>query len=392
MPNDERRGSDVEVAGYRARVAAGAVDDVGPVCATVAQAHTYAVITDEHVAPHWLRRVLESLERAAPDSVAMTHVIAAGEAQKTRETWAQLTDWMLSAGCGRDTVVVALGGGVVGDLAGFVAATYMRGVPVVQVPTSLLAMVDAAIGGKTGVDTAAGKNLVGAFHQPAAVLIDPATLHTLAPAHVRAGMAEVLKHGAIADAAYFDSAAQLAARAHRALQAADPFPWDSAEVTALIARSVAIKADVVRRDEREAGLRQILNAGHTVAHALEVVTEYRGLHGDAVAVGLVAEARIAERAGLARSGTSDRLASALGAAGLPTTLPVGVGADVLMAAMRTDKKARGGRVAFALLSEVGKPAGSDAEGWTTVLDGDLVRAVLEEHAAAEEPTIGTMRD
>ena len=133
---------------------------------------------------------------------------------------------MLSAGCGRNTVVVALGGGVVGDLAGFVAATYMRGVPVVQVPTSLLAMVDAAIGGKTGVDTAAGKNLVGAFHQPAAVLIDPATLHTLAPAHVRAGMAEVLKHGAIADAAYFDSAAQLAARAHRALQAADPFAWD----------------------------------------------------------------------------------------------------------------------------------------------------------------------
>jgi 3-dehydroquinate synthase len=380
------------VAGYRARIAAGALDDVGPVCATVARAYTYAVITDEHVAPHWLRRVLESLERAAPDSVAVTHVIAAGEAQKTRETWTALTDWMLSAGCGRDTTVVALGGGVVGDLAGFVAATYMRGVPVVQVPTSLLAMVDAAIGGKTGVDTPAGKNLVGAFHQPAAVLIDPATLHTLAPAHVRAGMAEVLKHGAIADAAYFDDAAELAGRVHRALQAADPFPWDSAEVTALIARSVDIKADVVRRDEREAGRRQILNAGHTVAHALELVTEYRGLHGEAVAVGLVAEARIAERAGMARSGTAARLASALGAAGLPTALPDGVGADALMAAMRTDKKARGGRVAFALLSDVGQAAGSDAAGWTTFIDGDLVRAVLDEQSQSERTTAGTPAD
>jgi 3-dehydroquinate synthase len=389
LPNDQRRSADVEVVGYRATVAAGAIDDVGPVCTTVARAHTYAVITDEHVAPHWLRRVLESLERAAPDSVAVTHAIVAGEAQKTRETWMLLTDWMLSAGCGRDTTVVALGGGVVGDLAGFVAATYMRGVPVVQVPTSLLAMVDAAIGGKTGVDTVAGKNLVGAFHHPAAVLIDPCTLNTLAPAHVRAGMAEVLKHGAIADAAYFDDAAELAARAHRALQAADPFPWDTAEVSTLIARSVDIKADVVRRDEREAGHRQILNAGHTVAHAIELVTEYRGLHGEAVAVGLVAEARIAERAGIARSGTAARLASALGAGGLPTALPFGIGAEALVAAMRTDKKARGGRVAFALLSEVGKAAGSDGAGWTTFIDGDVVRAVLEELTQSDESPVGT---
>jgi 3-dehydroquinate synthase len=379
---------EIEVAGYRVRIAAGAIDDVGPVCATVARARMYAVITDEHVAPHWLRRVQESLARALPASLTVSHAIAAGEAQKTRETWARLTDWMLSAGCGRDTAVVALGGGVVGDLAGFVAATYMRGVPVVQVPTSLLAMVDASIGGKTGVDTPAGKNLVGAFHQPAAVLVDPATLATLAPAHVRAGMSEVLKHGAIADAAYFDVAAELAARVHRVLQAADAFAWDDSAVTALITRSVGIKADIVRRDEREAGRRQILNAGHTVAHAVEVVSEYSGLHGEAVAVGLVAEARIAERAGIARRGTAARLAGALGAAGLPTVLPPGLDADRLMAAMRTDKKGRGGRLAFALLAEVGKAAGSDA-GWTSFIEDDVVRAALEECSAPNGDSIGT---
>src|SRR6185503_15205471 len=187
-------------------------DRVGELVRAAASNHRVAIITDTEVGPRYASRVAAALEH----NRAEAFTIAAGEYHKTRETWARLTDALIAKGFGRDTTIVALGGGVVGDVAGFVAATYMRGVPVVQVPTSLLAMVDAAIGGKTGVDTAAGKNLVGAFHQPAAVLIDPATLQTLPPAHVRAGMAEVLKHGAIADAAYFDDAAELAGRAHRA--------------------------------------------------------------------------------------------------------------------------------------------------------------------------------
>src|SRR5438270_11215308 len=190
----------VDAGSYRVTIGAGLRHELGSLVAGVAPAHHYAVITDDDVAPHYAPLAVAELSRHGRTSV---HRMRAGEVHKTRETWARLTDDLLDAGCGRDTTVVALGGGVVGDVAGFVAATFMRGVPVVQCPTSLLAMIDASVGGKTGVDTTAGKNLVGAFHPPAAVVVDPQVLVTLPLKELRAGIAEIVKHGVIADEAYF---------------------------------------------------------------------------------------------------------------------------------------------------------------------------------------------
>jgi 3-dehydroquinate synthase len=273
---------------------------------------------------------------------------------------------MLAEGCGRDTTVVALGGGVVGDLAGFVAATYMRGVPVVQCPTSLLAMIDASVGGKTGVDTAAGKNLVGAFHPPAIVLIDVETLATLPLPHRRAGLAEAIKHGVIADAAYFATIdAELAD-----LIDAKPGP-----MTECVSRSVEIKSEVVRADPREHGLRRILNFGHTLGHAFEHASGYSLLHGEAVSIGMVLEARLAERLGLAPVGTSERIAGLLRRAGLPVDAPAGISADAVLAATRLDKKARGGAVSYALPAGIGSMAGEE-RGWSVEVGDAVVRELL----------------
>ncbi len=222
-------------------------------------------------------------------------------------------------GFGHDSAIVALGGGVTGDLAGFVAATYLRGIPYIQVPTTLLAMLDASVGGKTGVDTAHGKNLVGAFHLPAAVVADPLTLASLPERDYRAGLAEAVKHGLIADRTLLRLArAQAPAIARR----------DPATLVHLIRRSVEIKADVVSEDEREAGRRAILNAGHTVAHALEHVSAYTLAHGEAVALGLVAECALAERLALTPGGTRERVVAVLTALGLPVRLPAGSRVDV----------------------------------------------------------------
>ncbi|PYP65770.1 MAG: hypothetical protein DMD26_09965 [Gemmatimonadetes bacterium] len=200
-------------------------------------------------------------------------------------------------------------------MAGFVAATYMRGLPFIQVPTTLLAMIDASIGGKTGVDTLAGKNLVGAFHQPSAVIADLDVLRTLPPEHLRAGLAEAIKHGVIADAAYFDDVAEAAPSIVSGSRQA------AAALERVAVRSIAIKADVVRRDEREGGVRKTLNFGHTIGHAIELRSEYRMLHGEAVAVGMVLESRVAERLGVAEAGTSDRVRQAIERSGLPASRP-----------------------------------------------------------------------
>lgn len=365
----------VEVLGYEAVVGAGLLDRLGEACLRAAPAHRYALVTDDGVAPHWLARAVASL-RAATGAEPLSRAVPAGEGSKTREQWAVLTDWLLAEGAQRDTTIVALGGGVVGDLAGFVAATYLRGVPVVQVPTSLLAMVDASIGGKTGVDTPAGKNVVGAFHQPATVLADPAVLATLPPPHRRAGMAEVIKHGAVADAAYFRMGASWAAAAERAGALGQDFDWGGPQALDGVARSVAIKAAVVRADPRERGRRQVLNAGHTVAHALELATGFGLLHGEAVAIGLVVEAALGERAGVTAAGTAEALRGALGGAGLPTAVPAGLDPGRILDAMRLDKKGRAGQVRFALLREVGTAAGSDEAGWSIALDEALVREGL----------------
>jgi 3-dehydroquinate synthase len=276
---------------------------------------------------------------------------------------------MLSRGCGRDTTVVALGGGVIGDLAGFVAATFMRGVPVVQVPTTLVAMIDAAIGGKTGVDTSAGKNLVGAFHPPAAVIVDPTVLGTLPAEHLRAGLAEALKHGVVADAAYFDrtvSALPVCLSARGAL---------APEMAALIAGSIAIKTAIVASDAREDGRRKVLNFGHTIGHAVEAATDYGLLHGEAVAIGMAIESHLAERASIARSGLTDVVCDALRVAGLPSRLPGSVQPSDIVARTHVDKKARSGVVEYALPRSLGEMAGAES-GWAVPLTDSFVTAAL----------------
>lgn len=286
----------------------------------------------------------------------------AGEISKTRETWLALSDRMLEAGLGRDTAVVALGGGVVGDLAGFVAATYLRGIPYAQVPTTLLAMLDASVGGKVGVDTPRGKNLIGAFHPPAIVVADPLTLLSLPEREYRGGLAEAVKHGLIADRDYFEwmerRAPGLAAR-------------DLAELTRLIRRSVEIKAGVVAEDERETGRRAILNAGHTVAHALEQASGFRLPHGEAVSLGLISECRIAERMGIAEPGLGERVKRLLFALGLPIRAAETPAPNLLLEAMSRDKKNRAGVIRLALPSALGRMDAGEGS-WTVPVDPAMI--------------------
>lgn len=347
---------------------AGILTHAADLVARVAPAHRIAIIADANVAALHAPGLHATLSSVVPGERVITLTMPAGEAEKTRERWATLTDALLSWGAGRDTTVVALGGGVVCDLAGFVAATYMRGIPVVQVPTSLLAMVDASVGGKTAVDTPSGKNLVGAFHDPSAVIIDPAVLATLPPEQLRAGMAEVIKHGVIADVAYFD-------RVLQALPAIAAHGGRASELTPLIAGSVRIKAAVVAEDVREGGLRQILNFGHTIAHAIELLEQYTLLHGDAVAMGMVAEARIAERLGVAAHGLAAAVEDAVRRAGLPTSAPRRLAPADIVAATHGDKKARGGAARYALPRAMGEM--EPAEGrWSVSVPDALVEEVL----------------
>jgi 3-dehydroquinate synthase len=347
---------------YDVTVAPDALDTVGEVAHRLTGAHRYALITDTNVEPLYAARVAASFAHAPT-----VFRVSAGEAHKTRESWAALTDEMLAAGFGRDSCVIALGGGVVGDLAGFVAATFMRGVPFVQVPTTLLAMIDASIGGKTGVDAPAGKNLVGAFHDPVAVVVDPRVLATLPTPELRAGLAEAIKHGVIIDAAYFERLSDdlptlLTSRVEAAMHGA-------------ITRSIEIKADVVRRDTREAGLRKILNFGHTLGHAIELESGYRLLHGEAVAIGMILESRLAESLDVAAPGTTERIRTAVTRAGLPAERPSGLDAQRLLAATRTDKKARAGVAEYALPMRIGTMAG-EHRGWAMPVPDDAVMAVL----------------
>jgi 3-dehydroquinate synthase len=363
--------------GSSIEIAPGALARLGERLGTRHPGARVAIITDQQVGPLYGGKALSSIVGAGM-SLGSTQggtvapgifQFPAGEQHKTRATWASLTDQLIAAGHRRDSVFVALGGGVVGDLAGFVAATYLRGVPFVQVPTSLLAMIDAAIGGKTGVDTPAGKNLVGAFHQPSMVLVDPQFLRTLPSAHLRGGLAEAIKHGVIADAAYF---AWIATSLRDILQ---PPSGDDTTHTHLVRRSIEIKVDVVAEDEREGGRRKILNFGHTIAHAIEHVTGYGVPHGDAVAIGMVAEASLAERAGIAAKGLADTIATVCDAAGLPVRLPAGVDPAEVVTATRTDKKTRAGQVEYALPASLGEMAGRDS-GWATPLpEADVLRTL-----------------
>jgi 3-dehydroquinate synthase len=353
----------VDLAAYRVRVAPGALDTLAEVALATASAFRYAIVTDSNVGPLYADRA-----RALLGDRTRVFTVPAGETHKTRRSWAELTDAMLAQGFGRDTTVVALGGGVVGDLAGFVAATYMRGVPYVQVPTTLLAMVDASVGGKTGVDTPAGKNLVGAFHQPAAVVADPELLVTLPRPQLRAGFAEALKHGVIWDAEYFSVVVDAAPALIEA-------PTDADQLTRIVGRSVSIKAGIVMRDERELGVRKVLNFGHTLGHAIELGSEYRLLHGEAVAIGMVLESTVAEHVGAAEPGISDQIRAGVRSLGLPFARPRDQDPVRIVAATRIDKKARRDAVAYALPHHMGAMAGADA-GWSITVPDDVVLRVL----------------
>jgi 3-dehydroquinate synthase len=343
-------------------VATGALDGLGARVRGAAPGHRYVIVTDDAVGPLYAARAVASFSGMEAVDVL---TIPAGEDSKSRATWARLTDDMLALGCGRDTVVIALGGGVVGDLAGFLAATYLRGVPIVQVPTTLLAMIDAAIGGKTGVDTPAGKNLVGALHRPAAVIVDPGVLDTLPPRQLRAGMAEAIKHGVIADAAYF---AQVRADLPALL---GPGGAASAGMVALISRSIAIKSAVVAGDVDERGRRKILNFGHTIGHAVEAASGYAVLHGEAVAIGMATECRLAELAGVGARGITDEVCAVLDAAALPTASPPGLSPEAIVGFTHADKKARAGAVEYALPRTIGEMAGADS-GWAVPLPDAFV--------------------
>ena len=350
---------------YRLEIGAGTLGIVGDIFRSVTPGNQAVIISDSNVAPLYAEPLSRALGGSSNPVPIL--VVPAGEQSKTRGTWSSLTDTLLAQGFGRDTTIVALGGGVVGDLAGFVAATYMRGVPFIQIPTTLLAMVDASIGGKTGVDTDAGKNLVGAFHQPAAVVIDLRTLTTVEQRHIRAGFAEIIKHGVIADPQYLEKAV---AAARAVVQRGGRVD----ELGDVIRQSIEIKAGIVAKDERESGLRKILNFGHTIGHAMEILDNYAMLHGEAVAIGMAVEARIAERMGVAAPGTASEIESAVNTASLPVlmTMPA---PDELIDYTRSDKKARAGQVRYALPRRIGEMAGADS-GWSIPVPDDIVREVL----------------
>ncbi len=295
------------------------------------------VVSNNTVAPLYYEKLLPNLAGRNVSSVNLPD----GEAYKTVPTMQTIIDSLVDAGANRDTTVVALGGGVVGDLAGFAAACYLRGVDFIQVPTTLLAQVDSSVGGKTGVNHEKGKNLIGAFHQPQIVLIDTATLETLPERELKAGLAEVIKHGAICDAEFF---AWLEVNMAALLQR------DPEALAHAIRRSCELKSEVVAEDEREAGRRAILNFGHTFGHAIEHCQGYgEWLHGEAVAAGMVMAAKLSGLPG----GDVERLANLIASAGLPVEPPP-IAADDWIVAMGLDKKVQGKKLRFVLLDAIGE--------------------------------------
>jgi len=318
---------------------------LGAECRRLALGARCAIITDRHVGPLFAAAAESSLREAGFDPLVLA--VPAGETAKSLRSVQHCYDQLAAHRLERQSFVVALGGGVVGDLAGFVAATYLRGIPFVQVPTTLLAQVDSSVGGKTGVNLKAGKNLVGAFHQPRLVLCDLNALRALPEREFRAGLAEVIKYGVIYDAALFR---RLERNLDRLLAR------DERELAHVIARSCEIKAEVVGQDETETGLRAILNFGHTIGHAIENISGYgKHLHGEAIAIGQTAAAWISTRQAGLPERDAIRVGNLIAAAGLPSTLRLTARQrDRLFAAMRLDKKVSGGEIKFVLAERIGK--------------------------------------
>lgn len=307
-----------------------------------------AIVTNRTVAPLYLAPLHQALEEAGVEVVTVT--LPDGERFKNWETLNEIFDALLQRRCERSTTLLALGGGVIGDLAGFAAAVYQRGVPFIQLPTTLLAQVDSAVGGKTAINHPLGKNMIGAFHQPAAVITDTDTLSTLPPRELAAGLAEIIKYGLIRDRAFFD---WLERNVHR-LVGREPEALAYA-----IERSCVVKAEVVALDEREEGERALLNFGHTFGHAIEAGLGFGSwLHGEAVSAGMVLAARVAQKLGLMSAEDVTRMSRLLSAAGLPVSAPE-LGLERYLDLMGHDKKVRDGRNRFILLRRIGEAFVSD---------------------------------
>jgi len=320
---------------YPVHIGAGLLDRCGALAADLTAPRRCLVVSDSTVAPLYGQQALDALERVG--FAASLWTFPAGEQSKNLATYGALLEHMAEIRLTRSDLIFALGGGVTGDLAGFAAATYQRGIDFFQLPTTFLAAVDASVGGKTAVDLAAGKNLAGAFHQPLAVLCDTGTFATLPPETFLDGLAETVKHGLIADRAFFDY-----------LMTADL----RANIDAVVRRDVEIKAAVVAQDERERGMRKLLNFGHTLGHGIEKYSGYTVPHGHAVAIGMALAARGAERMGLSPAGTLEAVLNAARRLGLPTECPCG--AEDLYEAATADKKRSGDAIDVVVLREIGR--------------------------------------
>lgn len=346
---------------YDILIRRGLVNDLGAELTRLRRTGKVGVITDRNLAGRYLRPVMRVLKAAG--FTVMPIILLPGERTKTLRSIAKVMDVLVDARFERSSTLLALGGGVIGDLTGFAAAIYQRGIPFVQVPTSLVAQVDSSVGGKTGVDHPKGKNLIGAFNQPLAVLIDPATLHTLPRREWVAGLAEVIKYGVIADASLFEYLEQ---------HIEQILTLDDEAVAHIVRRSCEIKAEVVSEDEREADRRRILNFGHTIGHALESLGGYKGLiHGEAVAVGMVYEADLARHFGYCSQDVVDRIRRLVEASGLPARLP-DVSFHDLWNAMQQDKKVSAGTIYCVVPESVGRVrvvalAKQETRDWFTTL-------------------------
>ena len=319
-----------------------------------------AVVTSDRIAPYFLDRLRATLARAKVDAIEI--ILPDGEAAKTWETLNLVYSGLLAQRCDRRTTLIALGGGVIGDITGFAAATYQRGVPFIQVPTTLLAQVDSSVGGKTGINHPLGKNMIGAFYQPILVLADTETLSTLPEREFRSGIAEVIKYGFIYDLAFLE---WLEANLDTLMRR------DPVALTHAIRRSCEIKAEIVVQDERETGMRAWLNLGHTFGHAIEAGLGYgQWLHGEAVAAGMVLAAELSVRLGVLASADAKRIRDLVIQAGLPARAP-DLGSARYLELMRVDKKAQGGAIRYVLLKRLG-------EACVEPVPDDTVRALLEQ--------------
>ncbi|TMO80168.1 3-dehydroquinate synthase [Pseudoalteromonas sp. S3776] len=318
------------------------------------------IITNDTVAPLYLQGLLDSLAELDP----LSFVIPDGEQYKSLEWFEKISAFLLQNNCGRDTCLIALGGGVIGDLTGFVAACYQRGVPFIQIPTTVLSQVDSSVGGKTAVNHPLGKNMIGAFYQPQAVFIDTESLHTLPAREFAAGMAEVIKYGLIYDTELFTFIEQNAEKLQQ---------LDEASLQHIIYRCCEIKALIVAQDEKENGLRALLNLGHTFAHAIEAQMGYGvWLHGEAVATGMVLAAKLAHTRGDLSQSEVDRIVTLLELYNLPTEIPAEMTAEQFLMHMRKDKKNKKGTIRFILPTEFGQCALVDD------VSDDHVRALIEQ--------------